>query len=242
VDIDAEEVGKNYPVDIGIVGDAKAVVGQLLEETRARGVGGAGGASQRVQEIARVKKEWDLQVEGNSGLDNGPVTRLKLFRALKEVFPRETIFLTDEGHVDFPLYFQATRPCYFSGDWRTIGFGFPMAIGLKLVCPSKPVVAICGDGAFSISLQELTTMRCQGATPIIVVLNNSGYAGLRSRLVQFYGNTLGTDFTLPDLKELAKVFDLHGERVQKASELKAVLSRCLEIGKGCLVDVQINES
>ena len=151
-------------------------------------------------------------------------------------------FLSDEGHVDFPLYFEAVRPAHFSGDWRTIGFGLPMAIGLKIVCPSQHVVALCGDGAFSMSLQELTTMKAQESQPIIVVLNNSGYSGLRSRLIQFYGSSLGTDFALPDLKALAPLFNLHGERVERASELKPAFDRCLKANKGALVDVAIAES
>jgi acetolactate synthase-1/2/3 large subunit len=240
VDIDPREIGKNYPTEVGIVGDVGAVVRAIITELKGLGLDTAKTRSDTVQRIETAKRAWDLEVQEKSRLDDSPITRIKLFQALREVFPRETIYLTDEGHVDFPLYFHSVRPAYFSGDWRTIGFGFPMAIGLKLVFPEKQVVAICGDGAFSMSLQELTTMKCQGAAPIIIVLNNSGYRGLRNRLVQFYGETIGTDFTLPDLPALGRVFGIHGERIAKASEIKPALERSLRSKSGALIDVVIS--
>jgi thiamine pyrophosphate-dependent acetolactate synthase large subunit-like protein len=241
IDIEPEEIGTNRAVDVGIVGDAGAVLKQLVAELD----GKTAGMSERAEEGPWVSALRG-QAERNAGniepylnSDSVPIRTHRLLKEVREVFPRETIYSVDgqttlaTGRQVLQSYTPASR--LNSGSNGCMGVGVPFAVGAKLARPDVPVVSVNGDCAFGFNAMELeTAVRCN--LPIVFVINNnSGIVGgnLESRmgLPEGYEERVAT-YT-PDIRydKILEAFGGHTESVTDPEEIRPALERAFQATK-----------
>ncbi|MGD2066750.1 MAG: biosynthetic-type acetolactate synthase large subunit [Candidatus Bathyarchaeota archaeon] len=240
IDIDAAEIGKNVPVEVPIVADAKPTLRlihqQLVHKIKKR------------ENTAWSKKVKEAKETYLSEMDLGKaeVTSPKLLRELRKLLPAKAIIATEVGQNQMwaALHFQTIKPRTFisSGGLGTMGFGFPASIGAKVACPSCPVVDIAGDGSFRMTEQELGTSVTEDI-PVIVVILNNGMLGMVAQWQRlFYGSQyaavkLGS---VPDFVKLTQAYGAEGVRVGSLSEFSGAVKNALKTEVTTVIDVPIS--
>ena len=202
LDIDPREIGKNYPVEVALVGDAKAGLADLLEALGPGGGPAATGDTQYAREIAKRKAAWFDQVELKSGSTATPMTMARAVREIQAATREDAIVVTGaglpQGMVKQRWVTRAPRTHITSGGFSTMGFELPAAIGVQLAKPDRQVISISGDGSFLQSMQELQTAVLAGTPVCAVVLDNSGWISIKGGQETFFGRSAWTDFRTPD--------------------------------------------
>ncbi|MBS7610238.1 thiamine pyrophosphate-binding protein, partial [Candidatus Bathyarchaeota archaeon] len=167
---------------------------------------------------------------------------------LRQSFGRSTIFTMDAGNnkmwASTFLEIYEPRTWIQSGGFGPMGYALPAAIACKLAKPEANVVALCGDGGFSMTMYELSTA-IQQNTPIVVGILNDGALGtIRHRQIFSYGGrVLSTILRNPDFVKLAESFDWYGERVERPGEISEALKnaqKSVSDGVPALIDFRID--
>jgi len=237
VDTDSREIGKIYPVSIGIVGDAKEVVRQIISQIKKSGFHRPE-TSPRLERVAEEKRAWTEELIRRGTPTDDPITQWNIYHALKEAINEDTIVVGEGGTGELLHRYVATSRVYHSGDFRAIGDGIGEAIGLKFAFPDKSVVIVSGDGSFMLEMQELATAMALGIPIVVIVVHNSAYGNMKRDQIRHYGNrVIGTDLYLPDLCALAHTFGAHSVRVEKAVDLVTEIRSAMAVGKPALLDV-----
>jgi acetolactate synthase-1/2/3 large subunit len=133
-----------------------------------------------------------------------------------------------------------------SGGFSTMGFTLPAAIGAQLAKPDREVVAICGDGDFLQSMQELQTAVLAGSPVCAIVLDNSGWISIKGGQNAYFGRSAFTDFVTPDgslyspdFAAIGRAFGIHAERVDDPDDVEAAVRRALASGGPSLVHIPV---
>jgi len=123
----------------------------------------------------------------------------------------------------------------------SMGYGFPAALGAKLAEPTRPVIAVCGDGDFLMNGQELATAVQYGANFVALVVNNGLYGTIRMHQEREYpGRVYGTDLRNPDFAAYARAFGAHGEKVERTADFAPAFERAWNAGKPALIELKID--
>ena len=241
IDIDPGEIGINRSVEVGIVGDAKAVLHQILVEID----GKTDGMADRAEEGPWLTSIRDKAASNAAAIepllnsDSDPIRTFRLFKEIRDVFPRDTIYCVDgqmtlgTGRQVLQSYTPASR--LNSGSNGCVGVGVPFAVGAKLGRPDVPVVSINGDCAFGFNAMEMETAVRHNIPAIFIINNNSGIVGgaLESRmgLPEGYGERVAT--YVPDIRydKILEAFGGHTENVTEPSELRSALERAFQATK-----------
>jgi len=239
IDIDAAEIGKNVPVDVPIVADAKPTLKiihqQLVHKIKKQ---------ENTPWFNRVKEAKE-QFLSEMDLGKCELSSPKLLKELRNLLPENAIIATEVGQNQMwaALHFQTFKPRTFisSGGLGTMGFGFPAAIGAKVACPSCPVVDIAGDGSFRMTEQELGTSVTEDIPVIVIVLNNSmlGMVAQWQRLFykgRYSGVKLGS---VPDFAKLAQAYGAEGTRIGSLEEFSNAMKTALKTEVTTVIDVPI---
>jgi thiamine pyrophosphate-dependent acetolactate synthase large subunit-like protein len=241
IDIEPEEIGANRGIDVGIVGDAKAVLQQLLAELEGKTTGLAAKAAAGPW-LSALREQVEKNAASLAALleyDGTPIRTHRLLREVRDIFPRQTIYSVDgqltlaAGRQVLGSYTPASR--LNSGSNGCMGVGVPFALGAKLARPDVPVVSINGDCAFGFNAMELeTAVRCK--LPIVfIVNNNSGIVGsnleARMGLPQGYEEPVAT--YLPDIRydKILEAFGGHTEHVTAPNDIRPALERAYQATK-----------
>lgn len=251
VDIDPAEIGRNFPVQIGAVADLKQALTVLNRV--ARKLFPAGRADDKLrQQIAAYRKEFAQTNAGHVANDGFPMRPERILATVREVLPRDAIITTDVGWnkngvgQQFPVYTPGS--ILTPGGFATMGFGAPAAIGAKLACPDRVVVALVGDGGFGQNPAMLATAAEQEVPVIWVVMNNNAYGTIAGLEMAHYGTAFGTVFRRKgepyhvDFAAIAKAYGVDGVQIHSAAEFKPALEQAIASGKPCVIDVaMLNE-
>ena len=250
IDIEPEEIGVNRAVDVGIVGDAKTVLQQLLAELE----GKTAGMPERAEEgpwLSALRDRVERNAESIGPYltsSDKPIRTHRLLHEISEVFPRETIYTVDgqttlaTGRQVLQSYTPASR--LNSGTNGCMGVGVPFAIGAALARPDVPVVSVNGDCAFGFNAMEMeTAVRCQ--LPIVFIINNnSGIVGgnLESRmgLPEGYEERVATYTQDVRYDKILEAFGGHSENVTDPDQIRPALERAFQAtreGKVACVNV-----
>jgi acetolactate synthase I/II/III large subunit len=248
IDIDPQEIGKIYPVEVGIVGDAKATLRRLLTHLE-----GAAAPSARVDArlatIEKRKRAWADELK-ESQHDNGvPIHPARLLREIAETAPENAIYVTDVGWNKNGAGQQllASKPRTFltSGGMATMGYAPAAAIGAKLGAPESTVICLVGDGGLMSVIGALTTAVELNVPIVVVLFNNYCFATIRSVGSTYFKNTYGTEFTRPDgtpynpdFMMLATSFGFDSARVEKPGDLREGLTRAFSAQGPFLLEVK----
>jgi acetolactate synthase-1/2/3 large subunit len=250
IDIDPREIGKNYPVDVALVGDARAAVDDVLA---ALGPGGGPAAYRETPyfaEIDRLRRAWFEQVEVKSGSDAAPMTMARAVREVQAATRDDAIVVTGaglpQGMVKQRWVTKRPRTHLTSGGFSTMGFTLPAAIGAQLARPDRQVLAVCGDGDFLQTMQELQAAVLAGTPICTIVLDNAGWISIKGGQQTFFGRTAWTDFLTPDgsiyspdFAAIARAFGIHAEQPEAADDVGPAVRRALASGGPSLVHVKV---
>ncbi len=241
IDIDPSELGRNYPVEVGIQGDAKAALRRLIDASQV-GDGRAGW----VERTRNLVQEWQLAVAARATSDAVPIIPDRLCTELTAVLDANSVLVVDTGHagiwtaamIDLNHPGQKLLRCAGS-----LGWGLPAAIGAQLALPDRPVICFIGDGGIWYHLGEIeTAVRCK--VPVTVVVNNnSGYIQDKGGDDIAYAKVPGTDsselwrFNDTNFAAIAENMGALGIRVEKPGEIRGAIEQALASGRTAVVDV-----
>lgn len=244
IDIEAQEIGKNYPATVGIVADAKPAVAALAAELGP----GTADRSAYLAELAELTADWQRKLASRLDSDEFPFTSQRPLRDLRRVLPRDGIIVVGSGNTQgavkqaFPVYEPRTH--LTSGGFSSMGWAVPAAIGAKLACPDRKVVCVVGDGDFLQTMQEIAMCVTNNLAVTFVVQNNSGYMSIRGGQRKLTGRAVGSEFNhpdgspySPDFTALARSFGLTAWRVDSPGELEATLAKAVNSDTATLVEV-----
>ena len=245
VDIDAAEINKNRRADVGVVGDAKAVLRRLnarLGETRATlGRERRGARLAWMERIRRMKREHPF-VYDRSGGDIKPQA---LMEKLDAISGGEAIVTVDVGQHQMwaAQYLRFNRPRLWqsSSGLGSMGFGVPAAVGAKFACPDRTVISIVGDGGFMMSIPELGTIATNRLPVKIIVMNNNTLGMVRQWQELFYDKRYSEVAieSFPDASLLAAAFGISGGSVTQPDDLDAALEHAFAEPGPYLLNVQV---
>ena len=251
LDIDPREIGKNYPAEVALVGDARAGLTDLLAALGSGGAAAAYRSTPYFAEIDRLRQAWLEQVEVKSGSDATPMTMARAVREVQRATRDDAIVVTGaglpQGMVKQRWVTRLPRTHLTSGGFSTMGFTLPAAIGAQLAQPDRQVVAVCGDGDFLQTMQELQAAVLAGTPVCVVVLDNSGWISIKGGQQTFFGRTAWTDFMTPDgsvyspdFAAIARAFGIHAEQPETPDDVAPAVRRAIASGGPSLVHVKVD--
>ena len=250
IDIDPAEIGRNYPVEIGAVGDLKIGLKQILEEVKKLCPKGRSNPALRAR-IAKAKADFKKSNEAISNDGRFPMTPQRILKDVKAVLPEDAILFTDVGwnKNGVAQEFDITVPgcIHHSSGLATMGFGPSAVLGGKLAAPDRVVWNLTGDGGFGIQPSCLATAVEQGIACTWVVMNNAAFGTIAGLENANYNTKFGTVFHTPDGERytpswagVAKDYGVDSICISSADELKPALEAALaanQAGKPFLVEV-----
>ena len=246
VDIDPEEIGRNFPVEIGAISDLKSGLATLLRIARTLYPQGLD-ATKLKAEIAAFQTEFKASNAAAQVSDQFPMRPERILADTRAVLPRDAIITTDVGWnkngvgQQFPIYTPGS--ILTPGGYATMGFGAPAALGAKLAAPHRVVVSMVGDGGFGQNPSLLATAFEEDIAVIWVVMNNHAFGTIAGLQKAHYGTTLGTIFEKngqpysPDYTAIALAYGVDGEKISSADQFKPALERAIASGKPYVLDV-----
>ncbi len=241
LDIDAREIGRNYPAQHALLGDARTVLRQMLEAPGA-------GNNRRSQWLARVdalKNEWWKSVSEMLNSDAVPMRPERICREISSALPAGAVLVSDTGHSGIwtGAFVNFTRPgqrlirCAGS-----LGWGFPGAMGVKCALPDTPVVCFAGDGGFYYHLAELETAARYGINLVVVVNNN----GALNQEIPHFDKAYGGDpdehgremwgFTPVNFARVAESLGCVGMRVEQPAQIAPAIEKALAARRPVVID------
>jgi acetolactate synthase I/II/III large subunit len=256
---DAAEIGRNYPVSLGIAATVGVVLAQLLRELRARRAAGDPWAQPGVAARARWRSmaagwaaEWERHVAPSRLTDGVPMHPARVLAELRAALPGDAIVLSDVGahHNWIVQEWLPGGPGTLLQSWgfAAMGFGVAGAIGAKLAAPDRVVAAVVGDGGF-LMLPSAVATAVQYAVPCTwVVWNNGGYMSIRDQQLAFYGHEWATSFRqvakgepyMCDFAAMARAMGADGMRAQTPADLGAALKAAQDSGRPTVIDVPVD--
>jgi acetolactate synthase-1/2/3 large subunit len=255
VDIDPDEIGRNYPVSLGLMADVRTFLRQLLAELDARKDIAAKEAARAkwLGAIAGYRREWEAFVAPGFVDDASPINPQRAAHEIDKALPADAILVSDIGiHHNWLIQFcKPRRPDSLVGcmGFGPMGFGVAGALGAKLAAPDRPCVSVCGDGAFFMHASVLGTAVEYNIPVVWVVWNNYAYASIRG-LQRGYlnGRELATDFKHPDtglpynpdFAAMARSAGIEGVRIDRAADLGDAVKAGIATGRPYLIDAQIS--
>ena len=250
IDIDPNEIGRNYPVEIGAVGDLKIGLQQILEEVKKICPQGKSNPELRAR-IAKAKADFKKSNEAISNDPRFPMTPQRILRDVKAAIPEDAILFTDVGwnKNGVAQEFDITIPgtIHHSSGLATMGFGPAAVLGGKVAAPDRVVWNLTGDGGFGINPSVLATAVEKGIACTWVVMNNAAFGTIAGLENANYKTKFGTVFYdaqgeryTPSWAGVAKDYGVDSICISSADELPAALAKALEAnkaGKPFLVEV-----
>jgi acetolactate synthase-1/2/3 large subunit len=232
VDIDPTALGRNWVPDLGVVGDVRLVLRDLLAALEERGAHGRW--QERGEAIKEEKARYLEELAAECQDDGVPLKSKRIVWELGRVFGRNTILVNENGSQDLwsyysPYFRTAQNGCVAPGAQTCMGTGVAGAIGVKLARPDQNVVCVTGDGAFQMYMRELPTAAQHNAPVTWVVLNNRFLGWIKFHQREMNERYIATDFRVqPDFAALARACGCYGEKVEDPGQITPALERALK--------------
>ncbi|HXX85405.1 MAG TPA: thiamine pyrophosphate-binding protein [Casimicrobiaceae bacterium] len=256
VDIDPQELGRNYPPDIGIVADAKTFCAQLLAAVEQGGEPKAGRFGSWREQVGQWQREWEAFVRPNFTVDTSPLRPEFVVGVLQDELPEDVIISLDSGvhHNWFMQFWKPRRPQSMLNSWgySSMGFGVCGILGAQLAAPDRPCVAVVGDGGFTMTPYVVCTAVEYDLPCVWVVWNNFAWAAIRDiQYGMFGGREVGTAFYKgeqgpggqrynPDFAAWARAAGADGVTVTRSGDLRDAITQAVRNRRPCVIDVHVD--
>ena len=244
VDIDPSIIAKNRTVDLGIVGDCKLVLQQILQEVKNK-VSSPRSKSDFLDSMKAIRQKSIDSIIKKAAKEKTPILPERFIKDIFEFMDEDAIVIIDGG--DIAVYaveqidFYKPRPP--RSTLQAVGMGHlgtavAYAVGAKLAKPDKQVIAVCGDGSFLINVQDLDTLVRYKLPAIFVIANNSAWGMIKSGQKLFMKKRfIDVDIPDTDYVAIAKGFGCYAEKVENPNDLKAALKRAADSKKPAVIEV-----
>jgi len=247
IDIHDLEIGMNRTPRIGIVGDVKIALQQIL--TRMTNAISATPKRDllswhRILEAERENRRRKLDKQTNSAAL--PMSPHRMHKEIKDFLPRDAICILDGnismavGQQVLPAYSPASR--FTPGNNGCMGVGIPFAVGAKVAQPDRLVLAVCGDMGFALSAMDMETAVRQRISIVVIVVNNEGNTGAIVEKAYFPGYEERITMFQPDIhyESVMRAFGGHTEHVDRPEQLRPALERSVASGKAACINVKVD--
>ena len=233
IDVDPEELGRNYSNTFGVQGDARRTLEDLYT---------ALSATTSVRPDRRQEVEAQRAERATTGIHVEP--QESLLAAVRSAMPDDGILIA--GMTQLGYYSRAYFPVYQPRTFLTssysgnLGYAYPTALGAKVAQPNKAVVALSGDGGFLFNSQEMATAVQHGINAVVVVFNDNAFGNvMRDQVNRFEGRVIGAELHNPDFIKLAEAYGVRGVRANGPEELESSLKEALDIEEPTLIEVPV---
>ena len=240
LDIDPAEIGRNYPVKVGLQGDAKVSLAAMLDTAQPGPDHGVW-----LAEVRRLIQDWKESVEEHWGSDVAPARPERICRELSEHLPADTILVSDTGHsgvwtgtmLDLKHPAQSYIRCAGS-----LGWGLPAALGAKCAAPGRPVLCFTGDGGIWYHIAEIETAVKENLNVVILVNNNHSLNQEKNGVESYAGQSPASDkqwlFPDADFAAIAESMGAMGLTVDKPGDLRGALDKAFSANRPVVMDVK----
>lgn len=248
IDIDPQEIGKSYPVDIGIVGDAAATLSALNDLLKAAPRAEASITAQRAA-LDNGKARWREELKKTQEIDTKPIHPARLLKVLSQEAPDNAVFVTDVGWnkngAGQQLEIRGRNGFITSGGMATMGYSPAAAVGAKMGAPDRKVLGLVGDGGLMSVLGALTTAVELDIPVLWVLFNNFCYSTIRTVGTTYFNNKNGTEFSTPDgelynpdFQLLAKSFGIASALIEEPADLEEGVRKAMAEDRPFLLEVR----
>lgn len=255
VDIDPQELGRNYPPTVGVVADCKVFCEQLLASIDGAGIEAAAFGDWRAQ-VAGWQREWEAFVRPAFSQITTPIRPEYVVGTLQSVLPDDVILALDSGvhHNWFMQFWRPRRPQSMLNSWgySSMGFGVCGVLGAQLAAPDRPCVAVVGDGGFTMAPYVLCTAVEYQLPCVWIVWNNFAWGAIRDiQHGMFGGREIGTAFYKgrqgpggerynPDFAAWARACGADGVTVTRSEDLADAVAQAVRNRRPCVIDLQVD--
>ena len=243
IDIEAEALGRNYPLAASVLGDAKAVLAAMLAAADKTS------AKQRerwIEEIAALRREWYTKYDPMLESNATPIHPARICNELTRHVPDNAIVVVDTGHAGMwmgGMYDLRVPSQSYMRSAGHLGWAFPAGLGAKAACPQRPVVVFTGDAGFWYHIGEVETAVRWKLNSVTVVNNNSGGNQSKRGFDRAYGGEQTEQarelwtYSKTNFARLAEEMGAIGIRVEAPSEIAPALARALSANRPVIIDV-----
>jgi benzoylformate decarboxylase len=254
IEEDPWEIGKVFPVDYGIIADAKSALRSLLE-LFPKIAAAANGRDERLACIKKAREQLDKDLENKvkEGWDGTPINTARLVRTMDRLLEKDALIVnespTSKDIIMANFQFTSNRSYFSNSSGGFLGWGLGASIGAKLASPSRRVIACLGDGSTMFGIQGLWTLAKYRVPLIVIVFNNCAYMAVKN---QFRGSEeririaadLGAELVGPDINfaRMADTFGIFGQRVEQPDAIEPAIKRAMEQSGPALIDVVISQN
>ena len=254
IEEDPWEIGKVFPVDYGIIADAKSALRSLLEFFP-KIAAAANGRDERLACIKKAREQLDKDLENKvkEGWDGTPINTARLVRTMDRLLEKDALIVnespTSKDIIMANFQFTSNRSYFSNSSGGFLGWGLGASIGAKLASPSRRVIACLGDGSTMFGIQGLWTLAKYRVPLIVIVFNNRAYMAVKN---QFRGSEeririaadLGAELVGPDINfaRIADTFGIFGQRVEQPDAIEPAIKRAMEQSGPALIDVVISQN
>ena len=255
VEIDPDELARNFPPTLGILADVKCFLIELLKAAERRVEEKKHKNQEWVNQIQDWKKGWEEFNQPNFNSSLVPIRPERLVKDLRAMMPRDAILVSDVGehHNWFLQFYETYEPGTMLQSWgfASMGFGICGVLGAKLAAPDKVCVSICGDGGFMMTPHILCTAVEYNIPAIWVVFNNYGWNVIRHQangawpgreIVTSFRNETTGEFYNPDFVALAKACGADGAKVEKPDDFKGVFQHAVDLNRPFVIEVIVERN
>ncbi len=245
VDIDPFEVGRNYPLAVGIVGDAGAVAQQLTDALGQQFPEGRANP-EWTAEVADLKARRRARLDAEAQLGGDPMMPQRVFSELNKVLPRDCMVTIDAGIAPGLSYdrisYELPRTMFNYAGQGGLGMGLGVGLGTKLGRPDRPAISLQGDGGFLYTSQELNTAVRKNIPLVSIVLNNGCHGAEKAQQQRFYDQKyIGVDLENPRFDKLAEVYGARGFYVERPEDVADTVREALATDGPSVVEIPVAE-
>lgn len=248
IDIDPSEIGRNYPVEMGVVADLKKALTMINKATK-KLYPEARKNEAVEQEIADFKKEFKASNKPLEESNQFPMSPQRILADLRKAAPEDALIVTDVGWnkngIGQQFTFYTADTFITPGGLATMGFGVPGAMGVKIGAPDKTVIAVVGDGGFGQNPAVLASIAVENIPVVIVIMNNNAFGTIAGLIKAHYDTTFGTLFFrdgeeyAPDYAGIARMYGIEGVTIEKAEDFRPELEKAIKTNKPVVLDVRM---
>jgi sulfoacetaldehyde acetyltransferase len=248
IDIDHRQIGRKWPVEVGVIGDARAATEAIDRRLAARD-GEVVADPQRRERITAAKREWADELARQASSDATPISPQRALAELAASLTDDTIVTTDIGNIcsasNAHLRFRKPRTFLAALTFGNCGFAYPAALGAKLASPGSPVVAVVGDGAWGMSLHETMTAVEEDLPVTAVVFNNRQWGAEKRNQIDFYddrfvGTNIGHAQGGFDFTAIAQAMGAEGRRVEDPGDLADAFRGAIASDRPTVLEVMVD--
>jgi sulfoacetaldehyde acetyltransferase len=244
IDLNPLNIARTHPVEVGIIADAKAASVEILNLLRAK-VGDRAVDEKRLQEVSARKEVWEKEIVDLAMVPGVPMNPRRALLEISRALPEGAIVATDIGNVastaNTYLKFNQGRKHIAALTFGNTGFSYPAALGAKLGRPDCPVFNIVGDGAWGMSLHEVSTAVQENIPVIACVFHNTAWCAEKKNQIDFYNNRfIGVDIEAPNFGEVAQAMGAFGATISRPEDIGDTIIAAMKSGKPAVLQFEVD--